>query len=631
MIQLKNISKSYDTQEVLHDFSYTFKQNGFYLLFGPSGCGKTTCINIIAGIVPYDQGNIFYCGKKVSDTKTQQSLFQDIAYLTQDSYFIDYLTARENLQLICQDEDRLLEIAEKLQIKESLHQYPNTLSGGQKQRLGIARALLMKKRILILDEPTASLDKENKHVIFQLLASLKKEILILCVSHDQDSFTYCDEVIDFRHLQSLEMPDDECIKYEMQQTKLASLFPYLKKQRKDKKRDRKSNIIFIFMLILVLLSLAFAASPEDKLIRSLERNYHLNYINVSCQANKIAECQKDIANQRGFQMLVYPYAIGGDYGEYVMDGSAPPKEYDDSLKFGTLPTGTSFYLHNHVYAGSYFSEANEVMIGYEKALDMNYENPQKVVGQEIEVLTSRGKEIFKITGIFAPVSNHDLFYLKILGNDEMFDNTIFFNQLYSNTYLDDDLPSAQEKMNNTVDLFVYFQNEKDMHHYITEENQPTYLQIGHLDAAYGSQIGMLEGISAILLPVALLIFGLAFFFYIQMQWLYFTQTKFYVSVYRLCGYMARTIYMQYIKFHLLEVLRMYCTALIISIVLGVVLNGLNQVIHIMPFDLFAKTYQIIVYPFVGFGVLSIVVISLLFLNVQSIEWFDLLKEKRDLL
>lgn len=182
------------------NFSYRFPERGFVLLFGESGCGKTTLLNMLCGIVPFDQGEI-RCGTDIFTGQVKWDVIKDkIAYITQDVYLVDYLTVLENLQLCSTDDGRIQRSLEQFQLAHLQHRLPATLSGGERQRIAILQALLADKEILLLDEPTASLDAENKRLVFQTMAEIKAEKLILCSSHDPQARQYADRVLDFHQL-----------------------------------------------------------------------------------------------------------------------------------------------------------------------------------------------------------------------------------------------------------------------------------------------------------------------------------------------------------------------------------------------------------------------------------------------
>ena len=181
MIKCNNVNKIYNNRFIIKDFTYEFKDNGFYLLFGDSGCGKTTLLNLLAGFVACDSGEILVEGK--------------IDYITQDTFFVDFLTVMDNLKMVSEDTEKAHYLLNKFGLEKTAEQYPSTLSGGEKQRLAIIRSVLQEKEILFLDEPTAALDEENKVLVFELLKEIKHDILIFCSSHDAIAKSYADEVI----------------------------------------------------------------------------------------------------------------------------------------------------------------------------------------------------------------------------------------------------------------------------------------------------------------------------------------------------------------------------------------------------------------------------------------------------
>lgn len=198
MIVCENVNKQYGKQVVLSDFSCHFEDTGFYLLYGESGSGKTTLINILSGLIPFDGGRITVNDSDFNSIVNLHKAELDFDYITQDSFFADFLTVSENLCLISDDKDKIYEVLLQFVLSGTADQSPSTLSGGERQRLSIARACLSKKRILFLDEPTASLDEANKIAIFELLNELKKDTLIICSSHDSIAKNYSDEIITFQ-------------------------------------------------------------------------------------------------------------------------------------------------------------------------------------------------------------------------------------------------------------------------------------------------------------------------------------------------------------------------------------------------------------------------------------------------
>ena len=244
IIRLNNISKSFGDQKILNDFSYSFKNNGLYLLYGPSGSGKTTLLNIIMGLTSF-KGSLDIYNNSYIDSVDNTFAKKAISYITQNSYFINYLTVFDNLRL-CQDNSKIIyDYLDKFSLLNKKDSYPNELSGGEKERVSIISALLQNKKILILDEPTASLDKKNRDIVFKLLSELKKDILIICATHDNDLKNICDEVIDFESLKS-KKSTSKMLTYENKNARQANLIKFMLKSLTYKNRERKSGFFFTF-------------------------------------------------------------------------------------------------------------------------------------------------------------------------------------------------------------------------------------------------------------------------------------------------------------------------------------------------------------------------------------------------
>lgn len=169
-------------------------------LSGPSGAGKTTLLHIIAGLIRPDEARIILGGKVLEDTKAGIFLpphQRGTACVFQEARLFPHLTVRQNLlysRLFSRDRDKnageeaLQSVLDLLGLAPFLHRSPQSLSGGEKQRVAIGRALLANPRLLIMDEPLASLDAARKAEIFPYLERLRDEtgIPILYVSHNRE-------------------------------------------------------------------------------------------------------------------------------------------------------------------------------------------------------------------------------------------------------------------------------------------------------------------------------------------------------------------------------------------------------------------------------------------------------------
>lgn len=173
---------------------FTGAPHGVTALFGPSGGGKTTIINIIAGLVQPDAGYIRINGLCVFDSESGTNLPPEkrkVGYVFQDGRLFPHLSVRSNLlygmRLLRKEERKLAfpRVVEVLGVSHLLDRRPAGLSGGEKQRVAIGRALLRNPRLLLMDEPLASLDDARKEELLPFIALLPKEFGIpaLYVSH----------------------------------------------------------------------------------------------------------------------------------------------------------------------------------------------------------------------------------------------------------------------------------------------------------------------------------------------------------------------------------------------------------------------------------------------------------------
>ena len=186
MLEVKNLSKEFNSHQILRDISFTLKDGEIMTIVGPSGAGKTTLLRIIAGLETKDAGEILIDGKpydsgKVGVVFQDYNLFPNLNVL-QNITLAPTLVLKKSKTEAEQDARVLLK---RLQMSGREQQYPYELSGGQKQRVAIARALAMKPRILCYDEPTSALDPNLRKEVEKMILSLKKSGLTqLIITHD---------------------------------------------------------------------------------------------------------------------------------------------------------------------------------------------------------------------------------------------------------------------------------------------------------------------------------------------------------------------------------------------------------------------------------------------------------------
>ena len=211
-ITVKNVSFGYTKNEnIIENVNLTIKKNSIIGILGKTGSGKTTFVDLISGLLLPTQGNILIDGKLVSDHI--ESWYKKISYIDQSVALLD-APLIENIALGQRSEEIdkkvLDDVLEKSQSKEFVDALPkkyNTfigergirLSGGQIQRIGIARALFKNSELLILDEPTSSLDSVTENLVIDGINQLKSEKTIILISHRKSTLKNCDQVFEIKN------------------------------------------------------------------------------------------------------------------------------------------------------------------------------------------------------------------------------------------------------------------------------------------------------------------------------------------------------------------------------------------------------------------------------------------------
>jgi ABC-type polar amino acid transport system ATPase subunit len=194
MISVENMSFAHSGQPLLHNISVHIPTGSIILLTGKSGAGKTSLLQIIAGMIPPTRGTVTIAGKAIG-TYTPFERARLVGYVFQEYYLFPHLTAVENCiePLMAhktpapEAQQQAKSLLALFELTEHLHKYPAQLSGGQKQRVAIARALSLNPTILLLDEPTASLDAGNTDLFISLMLTLQQKGHTIVLS-SQDSY-----------------------------------------------------------------------------------------------------------------------------------------------------------------------------------------------------------------------------------------------------------------------------------------------------------------------------------------------------------------------------------------------------------------------------------------------------------
>lgn len=209
VIEVKNLSKAYGTNIVLKNKSFVFESKKLYAIVGHSGSGKTTLFNII-GLIDNDyDGELTIDGaiaKKMSIDYKARLRNKKIGFVFQNFLLNDYLTVIENvcLPLITnkklskyEKQNKALKILNQLNIESKSKRFPKELSGGEQQRVAIARALINDPDIILADEPTGNLDRDNENEVFKELKKLANAgKCVIVISHSQEILKYADKKYD---------------------------------------------------------------------------------------------------------------------------------------------------------------------------------------------------------------------------------------------------------------------------------------------------------------------------------------------------------------------------------------------------------------------------------------------------
>lgn len=201
MLKLEHIQKSFDEVHILNDLSLEIPNGEIVSILGPSGSGKTTLLNLILGITEIDEGRILFNEQDMTHVPMEQRgfniVFQDYALFPNLTAFENITYGLKNKPQISSPEE-VQELVHLLGLEKHLEKRIDQLSGGQKQRVALARTLVMKPKILLLDEPLSALDGVIKESIKERIKMIAKEynLTTIIVTHDpEEALTLSDRVL----------------------------------------------------------------------------------------------------------------------------------------------------------------------------------------------------------------------------------------------------------------------------------------------------------------------------------------------------------------------------------------------------------------------------------------------------
>ena len=210
IVRTENLSKTYGSGEnlvkAIDDVNLKIEKGEFIAIVGPSGSGKSTLLHLLGGVDNPSSGKIFIDGNDISKYSSKElALFRrrKVGLIYQFYNLIPNLTVRHNIELPLKldkrkiNEDVLLDIVRKLGIEDKLDSFPSELSGGQQQRVAIARSLIYSPSLVLADEPTGNLDRENSREIIEILKYFNRTLkqTIIVITHDESIALEAERVI----------------------------------------------------------------------------------------------------------------------------------------------------------------------------------------------------------------------------------------------------------------------------------------------------------------------------------------------------------------------------------------------------------------------------------------------------
>ena len=210
IVRTENLSKTYGSGEnlvkAIDDVNLKIEKGEFIAIVGPSGSGKSTLLHLLGGVDNPSSGKIFIDGNDISKYSSKElALFRrrKVGLIYQFYNLIPNLTVRHNIELPLKldkrkiNEDALLDTVRKLGIEDKLDSFPSELSGGQQQRVAIARSLIYSPSLVLADEPTGNLDRENSREIIEILKYFNRTLkqTIILITHDESIALEAERVI----------------------------------------------------------------------------------------------------------------------------------------------------------------------------------------------------------------------------------------------------------------------------------------------------------------------------------------------------------------------------------------------------------------------------------------------------
>ncbi|MCD8120530.1 MAG: ATP-binding cassette domain-containing protein [Lachnospiraceae bacterium] len=682
--------KSYGSQNVFDHFSCEFSDAGFYLLFGESGCGKTTLINILAGLTEIDGGEICMTpGMKMEECSS---------YITQDPFFVDFLDVMDNMKLVCGEEEHIRSLLRQYGLDGKENRFPETLSGGERQRLAFARAMAGGKKVLFLDEPTAACDKENSRIIFETLAGMRDQVLIICASHDAGAIQYADHVIRFskdhgygkaptgltktvlervekrkeirgkegrrefhRKVRSVSerkqrsLPEKSS-KYGWRNVR--EIIPYMKKYFRSSYRDRKSMALFCIFLTIAMCLCALADTPDNKLNSNIEYVYKVNMCRLTTYGMQEGEYEA-LWEVDGMEEVVLDYGLSvptsvettSDDGTEESEETGEEKEANGEFQemgsvswevnVPVLPfSAEAFRLSDQLQCGTWFTEANQIILSAEMAETMAGDTPEKLLGQTLtKEFYGVGSVEFEIVGIFEEFDDIEKMYMKAMGvniqtgekySSEKYADLWFINGKFMEQYADNSDFHAAESQRSYVLYFDSYKSMKDWY----DQNRDAFSEQGDSLLTGFETISyrtVFDAMYRVILPLSFAILFFTVLFYLNLQRVELVYNSRFLSAFDYLGFPPKKVMQCFIWLNAAELIRAFLGCAAAAALVMCVVNLVNRYCLFVVFQIFTWNWKLLS----GFGafflLISLAVNQMFFRKFGKVSWYENMVRHRDLL
>ncbi len=292
MLEIINGKKIYDGRVIFEKLNIRFPNKGVFMILGPSGCGKSTLLNVLSGLEKLDEGIIKYNGK----TLKNDALFlnfrrKHLAFLFQDYGLIDNYSIYQNINfpLMIQDvflpKTKIKQCLKKVNLNKNINIKCQYLSGGEKQRVALARVLISDSDIILCDEPSGSLDKENSINTFLILKELSKTKLIICVSHDIDlANKYGDYIYEFNRQKDFYFDGENIKDKNIKKIKNISIKDSVSLSLSSliyrNGRSLLSTLACSVVILFLILTMSFSSSLTTSISKNMTRYLNYNQLTI---------------------------------------------------------------------------------------------------------------------------------------------------------------------------------------------------------------------------------------------------------------------------------------------------------------------------------------------------------------